>query len=107
MAFQVILPEGLVDRRLHSRLVSEVRRIYARVFDAVEEQVAVEITEIPPGRFFTAGKPSRSSLVGGTVPPGTSRADRTRFLSDVTAMWCEVTGCAPHDVLVSASDAPA
>lgn len=107
MKFQLILHEGVVDQTLIPRLAQEIRRVYGANFGGGEEQVTVDVTEIPAGRFFTAGKPSRTSLIGGSVPRGTSRADRTRVMSEITAIWCEVTGCTPNDVVVSVSDAPA
>ena len=107
MTFHLLLHEGVVAETLRPRLADGIRRIYADVFGAPPESVSVDVTEIPKGRFFTAAKPSRTSLIGGSVPSGTAKADRTRFMSEVTAMWCEVTGCTPNDVVVSASDAPA
>lgn len=107
MGFQMILHEGVLDEALRPQLVDGLRRIYGGIFHVAENQVTVDITEIPKGRFFTAAKPSRSSLVGVGVPAGTSRADRTRLMSEVTSMWCGVTGCSPNDIVVSASDAPA
>lgn len=107
MKFQVILHEGVVDKKVQSRVTRQLRRIYADLFDVAEDQVAVDITEIPRGRFFTAAKPSNSSLVGVGVPAGTSNADRTHLMSEITAMWCQVTGCTPDEIVVSASDMPA
>ena len=106
MGFTVILHEGVVPEILRPQLAQGIRRIYADIFGGPADNVSVDITEIPKGRFFTAAKPSRSSLIGGSVPAGTSRADRTRLMSEITSMWCEVTGCTPNDVVVSASDAP-
>ena len=105
MAFQMILHEGVVGPELHPKLAAGIRRIYAGIFAATPEEVAVDVNEIPAGRFFTAAKPSRSSIVAGSVPAGTSREDRTRFLSEVTEFWCRVTGCTSHEIVVSASDA--
>ena len=105
--FQLILHEGVVDAGLRPRLAQGIRRIYSSVFGTTEDDVIVEITEIPRGRFFTAAKPSRSSLVGGTAPAGTSRADRTRLMSEISAMYCDVTGCTPNEIVVSVSDDPA
>jgi len=106
MRYQVLLHEGVVNEALRPQLKTELRRIYGEIFRVDSEQVGVDITEIPKGRFFTAAKPSCSSLIGVGVPAGTSREDRTRFMSDVTAMWCRVTGCTPNDIVVSASDTP-
>jgi phenylpyruvate tautomerase PptA (4-oxalocrotonate tautomerase family) len=107
MGFQVILHAGVVEPELQPRLAQGIRRIYAGSFGGEPGQVAVDITEIPRGRFFSAGRPSRSSLVGGSVPAGTSHANRTRLMSEITAMWCELTSCDPTEIVVSISDAPA
>lgn len=107
MPFQLILHESVVDKTLHPRLAREIRRIYADHFGGAEDEVTVDVIEIPTGRFFTAGQPSRSSLIGGIVPKGTSSAARTRLMSEITAIWCEITGCTPNEVVVSVSDAPA
>lgn len=107
MGFQIILHEGVIEGGLRPRLASEIRRIYTSIFGGAEGDIAIDITEIPKGKFFTAAKPSRSSLVGGGVPAGTSPDDRTRLLSEISTMWCEVTGCSSNEIVVSASDAPA
>lgn len=106
MGFQFLLHEGVIDKALHPKLSQEVRRIYAGQFGGDSEQIAVDITEIPKGRFFTAARPSRSSLIGGSVPAGTGKIERTRLMSEITAMWCAVTGCTPNEIVVSISDAP-
>ena len=103
----MLVHEGVVAEAVCPRLAEGIRRIYARVFGAVEDEVTVAITEVPRGRFFTAAKPSRSSLIGGTVTAGTSQADRARLMSEITAMWCDVTGCTPNEIVVSVSDDPA
>ena len=106
MHFQLIVHQGVVDAALRPKLAREIRRVYAAQFGGSEDQVAVDVTEIPHGRFFTAGRLSRTSLIGGSVPKGTASADRTRLMSAITAIWCEITGCTPNDVVVSVSDAP-
>ena len=107
MKFQVILHEGVFDESLHASLTQELCHIYAKIFAVAEDQLSADITVIPKGRFFTAAKPSRTSLVGIGVPAGTSNTDRTRLMSEITSMWCRVTGCTANEVVISASDLPA
>src|SRR5262245_6854464 len=104
MKFEVLLHEGVVNPSLHPILSQGLREIYLNRFGGRKEQVAVNITEIPRGRFFTAAKPSHSSLIGGTVPAGTSKSERTQLMSEITAMWCRITGYKANDVVVSMSD---
>jgi len=103
MTFQVILHQGVVDGATRARLEHALRRIGAGAHGGSEE-VAVTISEVPTGRFFTAGKPSRSSLIATSVPAGTAGSERTALMSAITAMWCEVTGCTAEEVVVSAAD---
>ena len=107
MRFQVILHEGVVDGELHATLADGLRRIYAGLFSVAETEIDVGIDEIPSGLFFTAAKPSSSSIVAGTVPLGTSKDDRTRLLSEICDMWCDVTGCTPGEIVATAADAAA
>ena len=105
MRFRAILHEGVVPETARPALADGIRRVYAALFEVPAEAVAVDFTELARGRFFTAGKPSTSSIVAGTVPSGTSTAQRHRLLSGITALWCETTGCTPHEIVVSAGDA--
>jgi phenylpyruvate tautomerase PptA (4-oxalocrotonate tautomerase family) len=106
MRFQLLLHEGVIEPGLQPRLAQEIRRIYASRFGGSAHDVSVDVTQVPRGRFFTAGKLSHSSLVGGSVPAGTSRAGRLGLMSEITSMWCELTACTPDEIVVSISDAP-
>jgi len=104
--FRVILHEGVVSEAARPTLAGGIRRAYAALFEVPAEAVIVDFSEFSRGRFFTAGRPSTSSIVAGTVPSGTSTEQRHRLLSEITALWCETTGCTPHEIVVSAGDAP-
>ena len=82
-------------------------RIYAELFELPAGEIGADFTVMPRGRFFTAGKPSTSSIIAGTVPAGTPNELRHRLLAEITALWCETTGCTPHQVVVTAADARA
>jgi hypothetical protein len=103
----VILHEGVVPETLRSELAAGLGGAYARLFRVPAAEIGVDFTVLPRGRFFTAGRPSRSSIIAGTVPAGTPDERRHRLLSEITALWCEVTGCTPHEVVVTAADARA
>jgi phenylpyruvate tautomerase PptA (4-oxalocrotonate tautomerase family) len=105
--FRVILHEGVVREDLVPVLARGVRRIGAECFEVAADDVAVEVTRVPAGHLFTAGRPSTSSLVAGTVPPRTPSEQRTELLSRITRLWCDVTGCTPREIVVTALDAPA
>jgi phenylpyruvate tautomerase PptA (4-oxalocrotonate tautomerase family) len=105
--FRVILPDGVVPESLRPELAAGLVRSYAALFGTPAAELGVDFTELPPGRFFTAGQASRTSIVAGTVPAGTPDERRHRLLAEITALWCETTGCTPHEVVVTAADARA
>jgi len=105
--FRVILHAGVVPERLRPELAAGVGDSYTRLFGVPAAEIGVDFTELPRGRFFTAGRPSTSSIIAGTVPAGTPDEQRHRLLAEITALWCEVTGCTPHEVVVTAADARA
>ncbi len=107
MRFRVILHEGVVPEALRPQLATEIGRIYASLFETPAAEMGVDFTELPRGRFFTAAKLSTSSIIAGTVPAGTPNEQRHRLLAEITALWCETTGCTPHEVVVTAADARA
>ena len=69
-----------------------------------ERDVTVEFIEIPEGRWFTAGKPSRASMVLGTVPTGTPQHVREAVMDAIARLFSDATCTDYHDVMVSAPD---
>jgi len=102
--FRVIVHEGVVPEVLQPELAAGLGRIYAGLFEVPAAEIGADFTLMPRGRFFTAGEPSTSSIIAGSVPVGTNDAQRHRLLAEITALWCEVTGCTPHEVVVTAAD---
>jgi phenylpyruvate tautomerase PptA (4-oxalocrotonate tautomerase family) len=105
MRFRVIVPEGVVSEALRPELAAGLVRSYAALFRTPAAELGVDFTELPRGRFFSAGELSRTSIIAGTVPAGTKDDQRHRLLAEITALWCETTGCSPHEVVVTAADA--
>jgi phenylpyruvate tautomerase PptA (4-oxalocrotonate tautomerase family) len=105
LRFRVIVPEGVVPEAVRPELCAGLARIHAALFSVPAAEIGVDFTELPRGRFFTAGQASRTSIIAGTVPAGTPDERRHRLLGEITALWCETTGCTPHEVVVTAADA--
>ncbi len=59
---------------------------------------------VEPGRMFTAGAPSTTSLVACAIDGSTTRAERERYMRGICDLWTEVTGCTDHEVVVSISE---
>ena len=107
MRLRVIVPEGVIPETLQPELAAGLGRIHAELFALPAGEIGTDFTVMPRGRFFTAGKPSTSSIIATTVPAGTPNELRHRLLAEITALWCRSTGCTPHQVVVTAADARA
>ena len=103
----MILHEGVVPEALQPELAAGLGRVYAGRFGVPAAEIGVDFTVLSRGRFFTAGEPSRSTIIACGVPAGTTDVQRHRLLAEITGLWCEITGCTPHEVVVTAADARA
>ncbi len=102
--FECIVQEGCVPQDLRPDLTAELARISSTLLNEPLDSVTVQYTDIPKGSGFRASEPSTTSLVGGTIPPGCTPELRTKLMRQVEAMWCEITGCSTHDLVISAVD---
>ena len=104
--YACMVQEGQVADRMRARLVEGLQRLGAETFTEVAEEVEIRWITIPKGFGFTAGKPSTSSLIARSVPTGFGDAERTAFMTRVSRLWQEVTGCHPDEVVVTTLDGP-
>lgn len=100
------LVNGAIPGPTRARVVAGLARIYAQHFGLAPDALQVEFTEVRPGLWFTAGVPSRASMVLGSVPAGTAQPVRVAVMDAVARMFSEVTGAPYHDVMVVAADPP-
>ncbi len=68
------------------------------------EDVDVRWTVIPPGRMFTEGRPSTSSIVSSFIEHETTFAGREAYLRGVCDLWTDVTECTDHEVVVTVTE---
>ena len=66
--------------------------------------MTVEYTVIPHGFGFRGGEISTTSSVRGQLASPLDQETRVELLQQLCDMWCEVTGCTVHEVIVSARD---
>ena len=66
--------------------------------------VGVSWRAIEPGRMFTAGATSTTSVIACAIDDTTTRASREAYMRGICDLWTEVTGCTDHEIVVSISD---
>ena len=59
---------------------------------------------VPEGNGFTAGQPSKSSVVAMTAAESLSPTHRETLLRELVALWTTETGCSVDDVVAVISD---
>jgi phenylpyruvate tautomerase PptA (4-oxalocrotonate tautomerase family) len=99
------LVNGTIGPDVRARVVSELHRIYAQRFELPEDALRVEFIEVAPGLWFTAGRPSDASMLLGSVPPGTTQAQRVALMDELARMFSAETGAVYEHVMVVAADA--
>lgn len=104
ISFNCIVQEGVVPARLWPDLKSALARISTSLLGGAPESVAVEFTVIPYGFGFRGGELSTTSTVRGLIPPGCSQEVRVELMRRICDAWCETTGCAVDELIVSARD---
>lgn len=102
--YQVIAQEGLLSDDLRRRIADEITRIHTTNTGAPELFVNVLFQDVPPGRLFTAGEPSRTTIIVGQVREGRELAVRQALLRDLAEMWSAETGQSAGELLMAVQE---
>jgi hypothetical protein len=106
MHYACMVQEGQIADRMRDRLGAGLRQLAAETFGEAEAEVEIRWVTIAKGFGFTAGKPSTSSLIARSAPAGFGDDERRAFMSRVSDLWREVTGCHPDEVVVTTLGGP-
>ncbi|MET0704621.1 MAG: tautomerase family protein [Mycobacterium sp.] len=99
--YQVIAPQDLLSDDLRHRIASEITRIHTTNTGAPALFVNVLFQDVPAGRLFTAGKPSRTTIIVGEIREGRELAVRQAILADLAEMWTAQTGQSDGELLMA------
>lgn len=103
MTFMCLVQQGALTAAARERLEAGLSALASREL-APRGDASFAWMEVAPGCGFTAGEPSAAAIVATTVPAGTGRDVRVRFLAGVCDVWARETGCHLDDVLATALD---
>ena len=104
--YACIVQQGQAAEREHAALAAGLQRIGRDFFGDEPDAVKIQWTSLAPGHAWTAGEPSRSSIVVRSVPVGFPDDRREAFLRQVCELWVEVTGCTLDEIVATAYDGP-
>lgn len=99
--YQVAAFEGTLDDAERARLAEEITRIHCEATGAPALFVHVVFQDVEPGRVFSAGRPSRLSLITGTIRGGRTIETRQQMMRNLADAWVTATGGPINDVLVA------
>jgi phenylpyruvate tautomerase PptA (4-oxalocrotonate tautomerase family) len=104
--YQCISPEGLLDESARGQLAEQITRIHCDATGVPPSFVNVLFTDVPSGRYFVAGKPSRHCMLNGAIRVGRDLATRQRILQELSQMWTRLTGQTEGELLISLWENP-
>jgi phenylpyruvate tautomerase PptA (4-oxalocrotonate tautomerase family) len=99
--YQVIAREDLLTDDLRRRIAGEITRIHTTNTGAPAVFVNVLFQDLLAGRLFTAGEPSRTTIIVGNIRAGRELAVRQAILRDLAQMWTAQTGQPDGELLMS------
>ncbi|MBI3217728.1 MAG: cis-3-chloroacrylic acid dehalogenase [Mycobacterium sp.] len=99
--YQVIAHNDLLTDDLRRRIAGEITRIHTTNTGAPAVFVNVLFQDLPASRLFTAGEPSRTSIIVGNIRAGRELAVRQAMLRDLAEMWTAQTGQSGGELLMS------
>jgi phenylpyruvate tautomerase PptA (4-oxalocrotonate tautomerase family) len=99
--YQVIAHQDLLTDDLRRRIAGEITRIHTTNTGAPAVFVNVLFQDLAASRLFTAGAPSRTTVIVGNIRAGRELAVRQAMLRDLAEMWTAQTGQSGGELLMS------
>ena len=99
--YQVMAREDLLSDDLRRRIAGEITRIHTTNTGAPAVFVNVLFQDPPAGSLFTAGEPSRTTIIVGNIRAGRELAVRQAMLRELAEMWTTQTGQTSGELLMS------
>lgn len=103
--YQVIANKDLLTDDLRRRIAGEITRIHTTNTGAPAVFVNVLFQDAPAGHLFTAGEPSRTTIIVGNIRAGRELAVRQALLRDLAEMWTAQTGQSGGELLMAIQEA--
>jgi CO/xanthine dehydrogenase Mo-binding subunit len=105
LTYSTFIQEEQSAARHISQLETRLREIGNEFLGVDQESVTFKWTPVATGRGFTAGAPSKSSLIAAVVSDGIQDAIREKMLAAICTAWTEETGCTLSDVMATVMEA--
>ncbi len=101
-----LVQEGQSADRSREALAEGLKKIGTECFGDDAARIEIDWVVVRKGFGFTAGKPSTSCIVQRSVAAGLPQNQRKDFLTKVSDLWQQETGCSGDEVMVVTWDGP-
>jgi len=104
--YACMVQAGQISDAERAELAAGLERIAGESLGAPARSTDIRWVVIDAGFAFSAGEPSKSSVVVRSVPVGFPDDRRETLLTAISNLWQEVTGCTANEIVVTALDGP-
>jgi phenylpyruvate tautomerase PptA (4-oxalocrotonate tautomerase family) len=102
--YRCFAQEGSMTDDVRAEIADEITRLHVEATGAPRAFVNVQFFDVPRGHMFTAGKPSATSIIDGTIRSGRTLEVRQQLLADLSQMWTRVTGQSEQELIVALTE---
>ena len=99
--YEVVTTEGTLIDEQRQEIANAVVRAHCSNTGAPELFVNVVFRDLPPGRVYSAGKPSQMSLIVGTIRAGRTIEVKQQIVRDLSDSWARITGLPVTDIILA------
>jgi len=104
--YACMIQAGQISEAQRAKLAAGLERIAGELLGAQPQSTDIQWVVINEGFGFSAGEPSKSSVVVRSVPVGFPDDRRETLLTEISNLWQEVTGCTANEIVATALDGP-
>jgi hypothetical protein len=104
--YACMVQAGQVSESQQARLAAGLDRIAGELLGAAPRSTDIRWVVIEKGFGFSAGEPSKSSVIVRSVPIGFPDDHRETLLTEISNLWQDVIGCTANEIVVTALDGP-
>jgi 4-oxalocrotonate tautomerase family enzyme len=102
--YRCLVQQGRLSQAKKAELAQEITRIHCELTNAPKHFVHVIFSESAPGDWFTAGAPSKFSIINAFIRAGRSDEQKKKLMQQISRRWSEVAGQPEGEIVVTMTD---
>lgn len=102
--YRCLVQEGRFSKEVKAQLAGEITRVHCELTGAPAHFVHVLFSESGADDWFTAGNPSRFSIVNAFIRGGRSDDQKRKLLENISRGWSRISGQSEREIVVTITD---